>query len=246
MNILIYVRVSTDKQAEKDLSLPAQVTACRQYASSRDWHVLEEFIEPGASARTADRPELQRLLSRCRESTPKVDAVIVHKIDRLARNLADHVAIRSLLSKHGVKLVSVTENLDDSTSGQLVEHIMASLAEFYSANLGEEVRKGMRQKVRQGGWPHKPPRGYITKRDALDRSRVEIDPITGPIVRRAFEMALLGMEPAGTLRFTLAKLGLTSQKGEVLEKNAVRIMLRNPFLSLWWRRGQDCRLPAGQ
>jgi site-specific DNA recombinase len=144
MHVLTYVRVSTDKQAEKELSLPAQLLACRQYAVQRNWQIIEEFIEPGASARTADRPELKRLLSRCRDAGNPVGAVIVHKLDRLARNLADHVAIRGVLSKHGVKLVSVTENLDDSVSGQLVEHIMASIAEFYSANLGEEVKKGIR------------------------------------------------------------------------------------------------------
>jgi len=93
MHVLTYVRVSTDRQAEKELSLPAQLHACRQHATQRDWQIVEEFIEPGASARTADRPELKRLLARCRNSSPQIDAVIVHKVDRLARNLADHVAI---------------------------------------------------------------------------------------------------------------------------------------------------------
>lgn len=229
MHVLIYVRVSTDKQADKELSLPAQLAACRQYAAQRNWHVLEEFIEPGASARTADRPELKRLLSRCRDSNPPVGAVIVHKLDRLARSVADHVAIRTLLAKHKVRLVSVSENLDDSTSGQLVEHIMAAIAEFYSANLGDEVRKGMKQKVLQGGWPHKPPLGYITKKDVFGRSRVELDPLLAPLVRQAFELASLGTEPPSTLRFTLARLGLTRKNGGLLHKSGVSIILRNPF-----------------
>ena len=229
MHVLIYVRVSTDKQADKELSLPAQLHACRQYATQRGWQIVEEFIEPGASARTAERPQLKRLLNRCRNSDVPIHAVIIHKLDRLARNLADHVAIRGVLSKNGVKLASVTENLDDSVSGQLVEHIMASIAEFYSANLGEEVKKGMRQKVRQGGWPHLPPRGYMVIRDPMGRSRIEIDPRIGPIVRRAFEIAALGIDRPGALRSTLIRLGLTKRDGGPLEKNAARKLLRNPF-----------------
>ncbi len=67
MNIVLYARVSTDKQADKDLSIPAQLQAMRDYARQRDWTVVDEFIEPGASATTSDRPELQRLITRVKE-----------------------------------------------------------------------------------------------------------------------------------------------------------------------------------
>jgi len=229
MNCLLYARVSTGAQADRQLSLPAQLAAMRQHAIHQEWTVLEEFIEAGVSGRSTDRPELARLLARCAGSQTKVQAVVVHKLDRLARNLADHVAIRALLSKQGVRLVSVTENLDDSVSGQLVEHIMASIAEFYSANLGEEVKKGMRQKVVQGGWPHKPPRGYRLSRDPWGRSRIEVDSKLAPAITKAFELAVSGMHRGADLRITLHRLGLGSEAGEVLPKNAVVTMLRNPF-----------------
>ena len=70
MNCVLYARVSTDKQADKELSLPAQLQAMRDYARSRDWTVVEEFVESGASARTAERPELKRLLARCARAQP--------------------------------------------------------------------------------------------------------------------------------------------------------------------------------
>lgn len=149
MHVLVYVRVSTDRQTAKELSLPAQLAACRQHAIQREW-LFEEFIESGASARTADRPALKRLLQRCRESTPHISAVVVHKLDRLARNLGDHVAIKSALAKTRTALVSVAENVDDSVSGRLVEHIMAAIAEFYSANLSEEVKKGCARRSSRG------------------------------------------------------------------------------------------------
>src|SRR5688572_17027623 len=104
MNCVLYARVSTDKQAEKDLSIPAQLEAMRDYAHQHNWIVIEEFIEPGASATTADRRELQRLLARVKETDPKVEAVIVHKLDRMARNIEDHVAIRAALKREGVRL----------------------------------------------------------------------------------------------------------------------------------------------
>jgi site-specific DNA recombinase len=237
MNCLIYARVSTDIQAEKELSLPAQLQAMRQFATNQGWEVLEEFVEGGASARTAERPVLRQLLSRSKESYPKVDVVLVHKLDRLARNLADHLAVRELLRKTGVRLVSVTENIDGSVSGQLVEHIMAAMAEFYSANLSEEVKKGMRERVRQGGWPHKPPRGYRVIRQG-NRSTIAIDPVDGPLVRKAFELCVFGYQGLIDLRRRLATLGLRTKSGKPLSNSALVELLTNPFYCgrLRWNR----------
>src|ERR1700726_2490559 len=75
MNCLIYARVSTDRQADKELSIPAQLHACRQYAQQRNWIIIDETIEPGISARTADRPGLRALLGKCRAPDPKIGVV---------------------------------------------------------------------------------------------------------------------------------------------------------------------------
>jgi len=103
-----------------------------------------------------------------------VDAVVVHKVDRLARNMEDHLAIRAALKRCSVTLVSITENLEESASGRLVEGIHALMAEFYSANLASEVRKGMTQKVKMGGYPTRAPLGYLNVREtvAVVRSRI--------------------------------------------------------------------------
>src|SRR6266508_2598901 len=95
MNCILYARVSTDKQAEKELSIPAQLQAMRDYARQQGWTVVDEFTEPGASAKTAARPQLQRLLARVGTHEVDVDVVLVHKIDRLARNVYDHAMIRA-------------------------------------------------------------------------------------------------------------------------------------------------------
>src|SRR5579862_4917756 len=93
MNCLIYARVSTDKQADKELSIPAQLQAMRHYANQRNWQILQEFADAGASGRTTARPMLHQLLVRCRNPHDQIDVVLVHKIDRLARNVADHAMI---------------------------------------------------------------------------------------------------------------------------------------------------------
>jgi DNA invertase Pin-like site-specific DNA recombinase len=230
MNCILYARVSTDKQAEKDLSMPAQLQLMRDYARQHDWTVVEEFLEPGASAITAQRPELQRLLARVKDGEPKVDVVVVHKLDRMARNIEDHVAIRASLKRADVRLASVAENVDESVSGQLVENIMASIAQFYSANLGEEARKGMRQKVLKGGWPHKPPRGYVTVRNEDGRgSRLELHRRDSALMRSAFELYATGHYSVKALAQRLANDGLTAKSGRPVAMSYLRRLLANPF-----------------
>ncbi|HLG56853.1 MAG TPA: recombinase family protein [Vicinamibacterales bacterium] len=210
MNCLVYARVSTDKQAEKELSIPAQLQAMRQYASERYWEIVEEFVDAGVSARTTARPMLHRLLAKCRNPHDQVGVVLVHKIDRLARNVADHAMIRTLLRQRGIRLASVVEDLEDSVSGQLVEHMMAAIAEFYSSNLSEETKKGMRQKVLQGGWPHMVPRGYRLVRQG-SKSHVEVDPIDGPIIADAFALYASGWYSITRIAEYLASRRLRSQ-----------------------------------
>ncbi len=96
MNCLLYARVSTDKQAQKDLSIPAQIAAMREYARKNGWKVIGHFIDEGESAKTANRPELKRLIQHCRENKD-IDMVLIHKIDRLARNLIDYATIKAIL-----------------------------------------------------------------------------------------------------------------------------------------------------
>ncbi len=232
MNCILYARVSTDKQAEKDLSIPAQLQAMRDYARQHDWSVVEEFLEPGASARTTDRPALQKLLSLVREAESKIDVVLVHKIDRLARNVYDHATIKALLKQRNVRLASVVENMDDSVSGQLVENIMASIAQFYSANLAEETRKGMRQLVLKGGWPHRAPRGYVMVRDVganVRGSQCDVHPREGALITRGFELFATGLFSVQTVVNRLAKDGLVSSTGGPLSHSHLHRILTNPF-----------------
>jgi DNA invertase Pin-like site-specific DNA recombinase len=166
MNAILYIRVSTVDQAVRGdqpegFSIPAQREACRRKAKSLKAVVIDEYVDRGESARSADRPELQRLLTDLQNHKKKIDYIIVHKVDRLARSLHDDVMIGLAIQKAGAQLVSVTENIDDTPSGQLLHGIMATIAEFYSRNLAAEALKGATQKAKHGGTPYRAPLGYI-------------------------------------------------------------------------------------
>ena len=152
-----YLRVSTRGQAERGggadegFSIPAQREANKKKALSMGAMVGKEFVDRGTSAKSADRPELQKMLEYVKENADRIDYVIVHKVDRLARNRGDDVDIMRTLRKCGVQLVSASESIDDTPAGMLLHGIMSSIAEFYSQNLANEVKKGLNEKVKGGG-----------------------------------------------------------------------------------------------
>ncbi len=239
MEAVIYLRVSTKEQATKDesaegYSIPAQREACLRHMAERGWNFAGEFVDAGESARSADRPMLKALLRRVAEGG--IGAVVVHKIDRLARSMEDHVAIRAALRRSGVQLVSVTENIEETASGRLVEGIHALMAEFYSANLAGEIRKGMTQKAKMGGWPTKAPIGYLNIREKIagkENAKVVLDAERALLVREAFRLYATGDYSLPELQATMHAKGLTSpyarRPGAPVSVSKLAEMLANPF-----------------
>jgi site-specific DNA recombinase len=237
---VLYLRVSTKEQAEADgaiegYSIPAQREACERKAHALQSAVVEEFVDRGESAKTSDRPELQRMLAYVKAEA--ITYVIVHKVDRLARNRADDVTINLALKQAGATLVSCTENIDETPSGLLLHGIMSSIAEFYSRNLANEVIKGSLQKAKSGGTIGKAPTGYLNKRDFADGREVrtvEIDPVRGPLMQWAFEAFATGEWTTRSLLEELTRRGLTSVPGPrtpskpLSPSNIVRL-LRHPY-----------------
>ena len=237
---VLYLRVSTKEQAERDgdpegYSIPAQREACQRKGSSLGAVIVDEFVDRGESAKTADRPELQRLLKFVRESPPTY--VVVHKIDRLARNRADDVAINLEFKTAGVQLVSVTENIDETPSGILLHGIMSSIAEFYSRNLANEVIKGSVQKAKSGGTPSRAPLGYLNVRqidNGMESRIVQIDPERGPLMRWAFEAYASGEWTLRKLLVEVTDRGLTSVGGPKTPSKPLGLshfhgLLRHPY-----------------
>lgn len=236
MRAVMYLRVSTKEQAERDqteegFSIPAQREACSRYAADHGWEIVDEYVDRGESARSAHRPRLQALLTRITEDGD-IDAVIVHKVDRLARNMEDHIAIRAAFKRHGVALHSVSENLEETASGKLVEGIHALMAEFFSSNLATEVKKGMGQKAKMGGWPHQAPIGYRNVKEYVGGKQVTQiipDPERAPLIRKCFELYATGDWTLNQLLSEMTHRGLRSKTGKCLPISTLARTLGNKF-----------------
>ena len=236
-----YQRVSTKEQAAKGgrdegFSIPAQREANARKAESLGAQIVREFVDAGESARSADRPELQRMLEFV--VSHRVTYCIVHKVDRLARSRIDDVEIHRILIANGVTLVSATENIDETPSGMLLHGIMSSIAEFYSKNLATEVTKGLTQKFETGGTPGRAPIGYLNVRKRDEQGReyrtVEIDTERAPFVKWVFEQYATGDRTVVDLLAEVTARGLntvpTPQRpsGPVARSGFFKL-LRNPY-----------------
>ncbi len=237
---VIYLRVSTDRQAKRGgepegYSLPSQRRDCLRVLSQRGWDLAGEYIDAGDSARTDNRPQLQAMLARVAEGD--IAGVVVHKVDRFARNTEDHFPIRAVIRKIGCEFVSATENIGDDPSGRMAEGILAVMADFYSANLSAEIRKGAAQKARTGGTPGRAPIGYLNVRKMVDGQEVrtvEIDDERAPFVRHAFEAFSTGSYTLDSLVAELTAMGLTTRptaKQPAIPLNRAHLskMLHNPY-----------------
>jgi len=199
--------------------------------------VIDEYVDRGESARSADRPELQRLLNDLTERKKQIDYIIVHKVDRLARSLHDDVMIGLAIQNAGATLVSVTENIDETPSGRLLHGIMATIAEFYSRNLAAEALKGATEKAKRGGTPYRAPLGYINvikHIDGREARMVEPDPERAPHITWAFKQYATGNHTVKTIGRGLNERGFRSRRtgqsmSKPLSNSAVANMLSNRY-----------------
>ncbi len=235
-----YVRVSTPRQVGVDIrqdgySIAAQREANRRHAHQLGALIVAEFIERGRSARSTDRPELQRMLKYV--DNHEVDYVIVHKVDRLARNRGDDAQITEILRLAGARLASTTEGIDSTPNGRLLHGIMASIAEFYSQNLAAEVMKGMRQKAIQGGTVGRAPLGYLSVRtvqNGRDERTVEVDVERGYRITWAFHRYATGEVSMSQLADALNQQGMTTRAtptrdAGTVTTRTVHLLLTNPY-----------------
>ena len=151
---IIYCRVSSQEQVQ-GTSLDGQKQACLEYAANKGMKVLRVFIEKGESATAANRTELIKALDFCRDNKGKIDAFIVWKIDRFARNTTDHYGLQAQLMKFGVSLHSVTEPMinDAGPVGKVLEAVLAGFAQFENDTRKARCEGGMQRKIESGIWP---------------------------------------------------------------------------------------------
>ena len=218
-----YIRVSTVKQGEQGSSLQEQRSAIEAYAVRHGLTICRWFEERETAAKLG-RQLFNSMISQLKRNT--ASGVIIHKIDRSARNLKDWAALGELIDK-GVDVHFAHESLDlASRGGRLAADIQAVVAADYIRNLRDEVRKGFYGRLKQGLFPLPAPIGYL---DCGRGKPKEIDPVAGPLVRDAFQLYLSGKFSVDALRDEMARRGLRNRLGKPLSKNGINRLLHNPF-----------------
>lgn len=203
----LYIRVSSAEQVH-GYSLDVQERACREYAERQGWSVAEVYREEGESAKTADRPGLQRMLVEVCAKGSGVDFVVVYDLSRLARDTFDHLAIQRQLETHGIRLRAATQNLEDSAEGKFVQTVLSATNELENALRRRKVLAGMQEAVRRGRWVWAAPLGYRWRGGEERKRTLELDPDVAPHLRWAFEAAARGLHSAPEILSALADRGL--------------------------------------
>jgi DNA invertase Pin-like site-specific DNA recombinase len=235
--VAIYARVSTDEQAERDLSLPFQLERCRYYVQGKGWEVVKEFVDAGESARTDKRPEFQKMIASAR--VKEYDVIIVHKFDRFARNDYDFITYEKELEDLGIVVESVSEPGDASTpAGYISRRMMQIISTWYSKNLAIEVKKGLLKKVENGGWPKMAPFGYVNKHDK-NSTWIEVDTKNGPFVTEAFNEMGTGKWALESWAEHAYSLGYHSRQGNRITRSKWSEIFHNRFYlgETWMKLG---------
>ena len=238
---VIYVRVSTKAQAERDgnpegYSLPTQRTACSLRAEQLDAVVVDEYIDKDTGTRVDKRPAMLALIERVTQKRD-VDYVIVHQLSRFARNRLDDASITDRLELAGAVLISCMEGIDQTTPGRMLQGMLAVVNEYQSRNQSDDIKRKTLQKVKDGGTPALAPIGYRNVQgDGGDKNKrwIEIDPVRSGHITWAFEAYATGTYSLRALADALEQRGLM-QRGTArrpdrpLPANRLHHVLRNSY-----------------
>lgn len=219
-----YIRVSTDDQLE--FSPDAQLRAMKKYCDDNDLLLPNEFIfiDEGISGRNAKkRPAFQDMIKTAKIKPKPFDVILVHKFDRFARNRSDSVVYKSLLrSELGIQVVSTTESIGDDNMSIIMESMLEAMAEYYSLNLSDEVKKGMSEKAKKGGVQTKPSFGY-----RVENNKFIPDENEAVYVKEIFNRFVSG-EPYGRIARWLNSIGIHTHRGNKFEQRTIQYIIGNP------------------
>lgn len=218
-----YVRVSTIRQGTLGTSLAEQRSAIERHARQKSLRVIHEFQEQETAAK-GGRPIFRNMMQALQDG--KAAGVIMHKIDRGARNLKDWAELGELIDA-GIEVHFANENLDlYSRGGRLSADIQAVVAADYIRNLREEVKKGFYGRIKQGFYPMPAPIGYLDQGGGRPKA---IDPICGPLVKQTFELYATGRYSLKSLVTKMNTLGLRQKSGRLVSVSTLAHVLHNLF-----------------
>ncbi len=231
MKAVIYARYSSHSQSEQ--SIEGQLRECYEFAEREGYVVVHEYIDRAITGRYDDRPDFKRMISDAAKKQFQI--VIVWKLDRFSRSRYDSATYKSRLKKHGVRVISAKENITDTPEGIILEGLLESMAEYYSANLSQNIKRGMQESIKKGtylGTP--PPIGF-----KVVNKKLVADERTAPIIRRAFEQYAAGISKKQIIEELTAQGIRRPRSGKPLTLSSFQEAFRNEKYIGIYRFGGD-------
>ena len=246
----LYLRVSTGRQAEHDLSIPDQKAQAVSWCTAKGWNIVAEYVEPGASATDDKRAIFQQMVERACDGEHAFDVIVVHSYSRFFRDSFGQEFYLRKLAKHGVKLVSITQPLgDDQDPAQtMMRKVIALFDEYQSKENAKHVIRSMKENARQGFWNGAPcPLGYrlveVEKRGNKVKKSLAIDPVDSETVKLIYNLYLYGHEGSGALGVKkivkwLNNRGYRTSRGTQFGTGVVYKILTNTLYIGEWKFNQ--------
>ena len=223
---VIYARYSSHSQ--RDESIEGQLRECHEYAVRNEYLILEEYCDRAITGKTDNRAAFQKMIRDAKNN--KFNYVLVYKLDRFARNRYDSAMYKNLLKKHNIKVISIKENISDSPEGIILESVLEGMAEYYSANLSQNIKRGMTENALQCKYNGSGcPLGFKITPDKY----FEIDPIGAKIVKEIFIMYSEGKTSSEIINYCNEK-GYKTSKGQAFNKNSIiRIITNEKYIGTY-------------
>jgi len=238
-----YIRVSTEDQTE--YSPDSQLKIIRDYAKKNDMILPDEyiFVDEGISGRKAEkRPAFMHMIGTAKKKPKPFDVILVYALSRFARNREDSVVYKRMLRKDlDIDLISTSQDFGNDKTSILIEALLEAMDEYYSIDLGENVKRGMNEKVSRGEPVSAPAFGYL-----IQNKQYYMNPDTAPLVKMMFDDYISGISYRN-IAAKLNAMGIRTKRGGLWENRTVEYVLRNPVYigkirwnpEGWTRRNYD-------
>jgi site-specific DNA recombinase len=242
----LYMRVSTGRQVEHDLSIPDQRTQLKSWCRTHGYTVAAEFVE-GASAGDDRRPVFQQMIERACDGEQSFECIVVHSYSRFFREAFEQEYYLRKLAKHGVRLVSITHPVGDESEPvqAMMRKVIALFDEYQSKENAKHVIRSMKENARQGFWNGSmAPLGYrlveADTRGTKVKKKLDVDPVEAETVRLIFKLYLHGDDTSGALGVKevvkwLNARGYRTRRGQTFGVGSIHKLLTNTVYIGCWR-----------
>lgn len=226
---VIYARYSSERQTKQ--SIEGQLRVCKEYAERNDILVADTYIDRATTGTNDNRRDFQRMLKDC--SKRAWDIVLVYKIDRFSRNKYEMAMHKRTLKDNGIKLVSAMENIPDTPEGIILESLLEGMAEYYSAELSQKVRRGMNESRQKGLYTG----GSILYGYRVENKKILVHNEEAEIVRQIFFQYNTGIIVKDIINALHAQ-GL-SNRGKPFMKNTIyRMLVNEKYIGIYRHKGE--------